>query len=473
MTGTRQEVADGQQQHVRRSVEVVVRKVLSTHNLFRYDRERDELWLAAVVRREEEPGLEVAEIPRTWAGGGPLAALVISPAPTFPGCRLRLRVIGAVRGGDGLVLVGLPEADEGFPEEWGPDDLPPGLRGRIADIVGAADSEDVWLDAEAAWSSFLAAREAYGRLQQRPLASAVWRAPFASEGASGEGPEPWENLLPWLPTRFQRYVRELLLPDERVLAFVERPALVRGPVLRRQRLSHGVLLVTDRQLLLVEDALPPSQQLHVDWGYAALSLALERVGGCSLREGDGWLDLKVEVEAAGGAESISVALPPSCEDGAGDVLSVLEAFTRRGPLALQRRYSAEALQGAGLADPIPREEQAPDMPAQERLLALAASRVCGRGDVQPCLAVSDGHLGYLERARRAVGWKWVPLGAISSLRLHHFLMGCWLEAVVPQGEHTHTVRVEYEYPESEAFRRCFLVARHLLGLSPRAGGEGH
>lgn len=473
MTRTRQEVADGQEQRARRSVEVVVREVLSTHNLFCYDRERHELWLAAVVRREGEPGLEVAEIPRTWAEGGPLAALVICPAPTFPGCRLRLRVIGAVRGGGGLVLVGLPEADEGFPEEWGPDDLPPALRGRIADTVAAANSEDVWLDAEAAWSAFLAAREAYGRLRQRPVASAVWRGPIASEGACSEGREPWENLLPWLPTRFQRYVRELLLPEERVLAFVERPALVKGPLLRRQRLSHGVLLVTDRQLLLVEDALPPSQQLHMDWGYVAVSLALERVGGCSLREGDGWLDLEVEVEATGGAESISVTLPPSCEEGARDVLSVLEAFTRRGPTALQRRYSPEALQEAGLADAIARGEQALDVSAHERLLALAASRVCGRGDVQPCLAVSDGCLGYLERARQVIGWKWVPLGAISSLRLHHSLMGCWLEAIVPEGEHTHSIRVEYEYPESEAFRRCFLVARHLLGLSPRAGGEGH
>jgi hypothetical protein len=122
-----------------------------------------------------------------------------------------------------------------------------------------------------------------------------------------------EHLLRWVPSRFERYLSELLLPEEQVLFFAECPTLtMRGwtgelllatsghddepdhvmPArsgligrtvdrMRTRRLQHGILLVTDYQMLLLRDYAPPDVTL-VDWGYVAHSWPLGRLVGAAV-----------------------------------------------------------------------------------------------------------------------------------------------------------------------------------------------
>lgn len=111
-----------------------------------------------------------------------------------------------------------------------------------------------------------------------------------------------EHLTQFIPTRFARYLDELLLPDERVLFFAECPSLkVRGwdsqpqahpgnthpfasgnPIwrtlkgTRSRTLAAGIWLLTDQQALLVRDYAPPDATL-VQWGYTARSWPLGRL----------------------------------------------------------------------------------------------------------------------------------------------------------------------------------------------------
>lgn len=118
-----------------------------------------------------------------------------------------------------------------------------------------------------------------------------------------------EHLARWIPTRFARYLGELLLPDERVLFFAECPPLtIRGwtgsvaqghgvsggrssapsrhsppwsvgRALDRWRTRHlqsGIFLITDRQALLLRDYAAPDATM-VQWGYVAHSIPLARL----------------------------------------------------------------------------------------------------------------------------------------------------------------------------------------------------
>ncbi|MBF6590450.1 MAG: hypothetical protein IVW57_07940 [Ktedonobacterales bacterium] len=118
-----------------------------------------------------------------------------------------------------------------------------------------------------------------------------------------------EHLRRWIPSRFERYVSELVPPDEEILFFAECPALTlrgwsghavaladlmrearhtaHGPLgralgrLRVRKLHQGLFLITTHQVLLLRDYVPPDAAL-VDWGYVARSWPLGRLRAVSV-----------------------------------------------------------------------------------------------------------------------------------------------------------------------------------------------
>ncbi len=88
-----------------------------------------------------------------------------------------------------------------------------------------------------------------------------------------------EHLIRFVPERFQKALADLLLDDERLLAFVERPLLRhRTGVLGMQkwRSNEGLFLITDRQVLWLRDFLAPGSGF-LPGGYIAHMAPLERL----------------------------------------------------------------------------------------------------------------------------------------------------------------------------------------------------
>lgn len=245
---------------------------------------------------------------------------------------------------------GAPTADASLAHATTLDDLPPevmehlqhALRLLAPEALAAGPESDSWLSAEAIRTRYREARAAIRRAERAEEAATVAELPgerlFAPRaaptatgrsGAAGraETAAPavlpaWrelspitpaelralgeaaysapEHLLRWIPHRFEHYLNDLLLADERVLFFAESPALtirgwpgeldLRSGAPRRARgaglgsrspfgrlharhLHGGLLLITDRQILHVRDYAPPDVTL-VEWGYLAHSWPL-------------------------------------------------------------------------------------------------------------------------------------------------------------------------------------------------------
>ena len=86
-------------------------------------------------------------------------------------------------------------------------------------------------------------------------------------------------LIRFVPQRFQHALTRLLLDDERLLVFMERPLLRhRTGWLRTQtwRANEGLLLVTDRHILWLRDFLAPGNAF-LEGGYIAHMAPLERL----------------------------------------------------------------------------------------------------------------------------------------------------------------------------------------------------
>lgn len=112
------------------------------------------------------------------------------------------------------------------------------------------------------------------QIQQDHFLSANRHAPHAQA----------EQLLRSVPQRFQEALSHLLLDDERLLVFIERPLLAQSKGLfgRQTGQAHeGLLLLTDSQLLWVRDFFASRTDTTLN-GYIAHSLPLARLARLAL-----------------------------------------------------------------------------------------------------------------------------------------------------------------------------------------------
>lgn len=154
-----------------------------------------------------------------------------------------------------------------------------------------------------------------------------------------------EQVIRFVPQRFQEALSRLLLDDERVLAFLERPLLRhrRGwPGSPPWRANAGLLLVTDRQVLWVRDFFSPGS-LTLPAGFHARSVPLERLMALSLvpagvaassrglrlsEERLPYPRLVLAVESRSGREFFEVAFPlaETTEQALARLVPLLRAF---------------------------------------------------------------------------------------------------------------------------------------------------
>src|SRR6266702_918712 len=93
-----------------------------------------------------------------------------------------------------------------------------------------------------------------------------------------------EHLIRFVHHRFQHALSDLLLDDERLLAFLERPLLRHRTGwlgMQTWRSNEGLFLATDRQVLWLRDFLAPGN-VFISGGYIAHMAPLERLQGIAL-----------------------------------------------------------------------------------------------------------------------------------------------------------------------------------------------
>jgi len=154
-----------------------------------------------------------------------------------------------------------------------------------------------------------------------------------------------EHLIRFVPQRFQNALADLLLDDERLLAFVERPLLRHRTGwlgMQTWRSNEGLFVITDRQVLWLRDFLAPGSNF-LPGGYIAHMTSLERLQSIALLasgeapsefvdrvepQDSPYQRLVMEVESRTGSELFVVEFPAKAEieKALARVTSILRAF---------------------------------------------------------------------------------------------------------------------------------------------------
>lgn len=298
---------------------------------YRRDGDDGTLRLDRFVREPFAPA-DLAECPRVVdEHGDPLRALVVRSAPLAPGTRAQVRPVALLRPLEGPpVLVATPIADD--TADAGLARLRPQLERLVqGDQAGYAQSAWRWGDVAeaAAYVQDGAARGALLRGGRRAVSAWETRGDAGATGASVA-----ERQLGRLPARFQEFVREQLAPEERIVAFLQRPQT-------RSRLPFGaaireaLLLATDEQILWLEDARPRGSDL-ASWGYEARSMPLERVA--SVEAMDLAQAIRLELRSDAGGPPLVCDVPRVAGTLVGDVRAHVERFLTRDRPLPRRRY---------------------------------------------------------------------------------------------------------------------------------------
>ena len=329
-----------------------------------------------------------------------------------------------------------------------------------------------------------------------------------------------EHLIRFVPQRFQHALSDLLLDDERLLAFVERPLLRHRTGwlgMQTWRSNEGLFLITDRQVLWLRDFLTPGSSF-LPGGYIAHIAPLERLQGITpLPSGkvsgefadrveppdSPYQRLVMEVASSSGSELFAVEFPDKVEieKALARVTSVLRAFlpsssgtddrrVRRLPVVeawVPRGAEAEQLALLGGTVPSAIAEQLESqlshllkttgeelltsalVPALEdykspaRLIALTRRTLLVLEDAR-----STSRRSWGERASQVEHEYRYDLTTISSAQLRQSLLGSSLSIFVPQPDgRTQQHVFPFHSPAIARFLPLFTRLRLLLGAPYR------
>ncbi len=271
--------------------------------------------------------------------GRRLPVLVGVPASTFAGARLEVELTGGWASdgdpADEVVLVGRVPG--------GPSPNP-----GVARIAAGVADDATWLDPAAARRAARRARQRHRerRSHARIVGGRAWLAQGALPPEVARFATPHsaaEYRLSRLPPRYLRGLEGLLDDGERVLYWVERPALTEIGVLQRVRggldRRAALLVLTDRQLLWIVDHAQPDRFLS-DWGVDLELVPIERVTGVTCARDAGSVALTVTTPAG----SRTYVLPPEHEREVGVMRDLVARFTPGGAgNSLRRRYPIDAI----------------------------------------------------------------------------------------------------------------------------------
>jgi len=356
-------------------IEVRIREPHTDCPLYIWDRERQCLRFTGIY--QAKPGLPADLASFQLEGQAEWPLLLLNTYSTPPETLVQARLLGALGYGpsantkgaalpaDGWVFVGATEGDRPLSVYQSLETLPPAQLTQLQVYVQAQAEEEQEQDAETVQ---LCPAETAARLiretrvllkrekrmqpkgkgwlkreeeEEKPVA---WRAiEGLAEALRAEiqknafledaTPAPHaqaEHLIRFVPQRFQQALADLLLDDERLLAFVERPLLRHRTGwwgMQTWRSNEGLFLVTDRQVLWLRDFLTPGNSF-LPGGYIAHVAPLERLETIALlpagRTPDEFAErleskdspyqrLLMEVASSTGSELFAVEFPAKLE----------------------------------------------------------------------------------------------------------------------------------------------------------------
>lgn len=492
----------------RLTIDVLVETPGGNYNRYLYDWECKAVRLAEVAYTPHHCPVDGGTILKTMGSNGqPLEVLIFVNQPNFPGCLVSARPIGLleITTADSVEqkVVAVPTVDPHFAEVRDVADLPAHQLREIealveADRFGATSPSEgttgtvlCWKGADEAAGMVQAALQAQ-RVAQAAAAKSrasqpAWKAIFTPREADSISSETVasteaEQEIHRLPYRFQNYVEQCLVPEERILLHILRPPLSYGsvPLLRRRQSNEGILVITDQQLLFMIDILAPDAT-YVQWGYLVRAVALERLRAAEAVDAKPYPKLVVEVEASGGVERLGFDFPKSAWPDLERAVSILRRFIpgangqylRRlpevaedrpsineqgdelGPAELVEKMEAKIKTSLAPGEFILSRALAPAWPDKKlgpRLLALTKDRL---------LIAPDGD-GIVEQ---------YGLPEISSARLENSFLGYQLDLALPRNGKVQRVVVDFDSPSAPRFCRFFVKARQLLATPIQGSAE--
>jgi hypothetical protein len=515
----------GQQGQAAMTLTVQVRQCCRDCPILSWDRAHDHLQITALARAE--PGLPADLASLSLEGQLDVPVLLLNTTSFPPGVYAQTRLLGAFAlplpsseesdhsyPVDGWLFVGAAEVDTLYSEYPSLAALPPaqldalrsyaraqGLHRSGSAVIQACDAataarliretrlllkreqrarpkgksrpKQAEEEQPVAWRAIAGLAEALrAQLQEDAALQHDKHAPHAQA----------EHLIRFVPQRFQEALTDLLLDDERLLAFVERPLLRhRTGLLGMQtwRSNEGLLVVTDRQALWLRDFLAPGSGF-LPGGYIAHSAPLERLqdvavlpAGSVPESYAGRLEpdespyprLVMEVASCAGSELFAVEFPQQAEmeKALARIAGILRGFLpfsdrtqdrrlRRLPIVeawLPRGVEAERLAGLGGIVPRPIAERLEErlsqmggetgevlvsalVPALEDFKSPARLVALTRSTLLVCEERSEPSRRSGRHVAQQVEVQRFHLAGVSSAQLRYSLLGSSLSVFAPR-----------------------------------------
>ncbi len=270
-----------------------------------------------------------------------------------------------------------------------------------------------------------------------------------------------------------------LTPTERILFAVRRPALrsaVQRSFLRKSLLQEGLLLVTDQQVVLACEIIPPDLT-GIRYGYVIQGGVPERIASTMARTGSDRAFLDITWQSSVGNQTTTWEFPAAAEEELAQAALLLRAWQpmpedtrlRRayGPPQAEVRWRDPAAAAPAAVEPLAarltqalRTELAQDEPtlATALLPAWATQDKQARGCV-----VTDRRVLWLadpmsnDRPRPTS----YAISQIASLEYQSSVIESWLAFYVMKRTGPQRVVVAFPYA-AEGFRECYFALRQQL-----------
>jgi len=268
--------------------------------------------------------------------GREVPVLVAVPSSTFAGCRIEGELVGGLAAQGGSVLVARISGAV-VPIE-------PFLR----TAAGRVASEGSWMSTQDAARHAERARREYRerRAKERVVGGRAWLPDGSETPEQARFSTPHslsEYSLARLPPRFVRGLEGLLDSDERILYWIDRPAVVDAGLVERVRLRRdrraALLLLTDRQVAWLVDHATPDRYLS-DWGVDVISIPVEQLVDVAVATPRDEPCLVVRT-ARGATE---VRLPRELSSEAAVFRDLALGFASRSSALPRRRYATERIE---------------------------------------------------------------------------------------------------------------------------------
>ena len=472
-------------------------------NLYAYDPNVPGLWLSGVYRAAQVAVADYAVVPGTSSDGeSDIGALLVSHRAIMPGCTVGVRPIALLqirRGAEQEYrVIAVPATDDTLQAVNTLEDLPEDRRQALvafvrAGVEGQEDCALIWSDGgracEVIHQAKQSARVARAKARKSGSATPAWkplgyRVSGAARATDTEPHTEAEYAYHQLPRRFQKYVDDYLAHTERILFAINRPEMdstLKRTWFARETLREGILFITDQQVALITEVLPPGQ-FGINYGYLVHTGIPERIESTRVQSAaNRHVCLEVTWRAVGGEQRVVWEFPPEAADELNEVVKILHGWQPfDGDVRVRRAFGPEPVE-MELRDPAA-NDPADTVPIARRLAdALEAELPDGESVLARALLPAWADSRQVARIfavtnRRAIllpdpadnhrprleTW---PLKRIASVEFTSSILESWLALNVVDGGKMR--RVTMVLPNTTtSFRMCFTALRQQLVAVP-------